>query len=153
MDFVCRPFFLMQRGNRVGHEVHRHDVDTRGRTKGKRRKSSQENEGANHVKLIRLRAAAISQHDTGPENRSLNVGQQLPDHVFAEFLCACVRVVIRAVPIDRRIFLHYFVQSLPRNGHGAHVAEPPKPVMVARARGELNHLQRAAQVYVQAAFL
>ena len=73
IDFVGRPFFLVQHGNRIGDEVHRHDIDARCRPEGKSRKPGQEDERANHVELVRLRTAAISQHDAWPENRALDV--------------------------------------------------------------------------------
>ena len=80
-------------------------------------------------------------------------GKQLANHVLAEFFGARVGIVVRAVPIDGRIFLDHFIRAVPGDRDGAHMAEPPQAVLVARAHGQLNHFERAAQIHVQAAFL
>ena len=51
------------------------------------------------------------------------------------------------------VFLNHFVRALPGDGDGAHVAEPAQAVLVARAHGQLNHFERAAQIHVEAALL
>ena len=42
---------------------------------------------------------------------------------------------------------------MPGHGHRAHVAEPPQAVILARAPRKLDHLERPAQIHVEAAFL
>ena len=79
--------------------------------------------------------------------------QQLADHVLAEFLGAGVRIVVRAVPIDRLVFGDHFILPLARHRHGAHMAEAAQAVIVVRAHGQLYNLQRAAQIHVQTALL
>ena len=153
INLVRRIFFLVQRRDRVRDEIDGNDVDAIGRAEGKRRKPREKNESAHHIELVRFRAAAVAQHDAGAENRARHVRKQLADHVLAEFFRARVGIVIRAVPIDGRVFLDHFVGALAGNGDGAHVAEAAQAVIVARAHRQLNHFERAAQIHVEAAFL
>ena len=78
-------------------------------------------------------------------------GRSSSHHVLAEFLCAGVGIVVGAIPVDRTIFRHHFVLPLPGHGHRAHVTEAAQAMIVVRAPRQLEHLERAAQVHVQAA--
>ena len=75
-------------------------------------------------------------------------GSKLPHHVLAEFLRAGVRIVVRTIPIDRRVFLDHFVGAMTCHGDGAHVAEAAEAMLFARAHRKLYHLERAAQIYI-----
>ncbi len=55
VNLVRRIFLLVQRRDRVRHEIHRNDIDAVRRPKGKRRQPRQKHERAHHVELIRLR--------------------------------------------------------------------------------------------------
>ena len=105
--------FHVQGGNRIGHEVHIHNVDLVMRTKRQHRQPCQKHERPHHVELRRLRIAAVPQHDTRPENRQRHVRQQLAHHVLAEFFRPRIRIVIRALPLDRPVFHNNFVAALP----------------------------------------
>ena len=120
---------------------------------GKRRQAGQKDECAYHIKLVRFRPPAVTQHNARPENRSRNIRKQLPNHVLAEFFCPRVRIVIRAGPVNRRIFFDHFIRALPRHGDSAHMAESPQSMFVSRTHGELNHFERASQIYIETAFL
>jgi hypothetical protein len=73
--------------------------------------------------------------------------------VLAEFLSACIWIVIGAVPIDRLVFDDNFVLPLSRNRNRAYVTEAPQSVIVINLHSELDYLKRAAQVHIQAALL
>ncbi len=74
------------------------------------------------------------------------------DHVLAEFFGAGVGIVVGAIPVDRGVFLDYFVRALAGDGNRADVAEAAEAVLVAGALGELDDFERAAEIYVEAAF-
>src|ERR1019366_4202295 len=69
----------------------------------------------------------------------------------AEFLGAGIRIVIRAAPIDRRVFLDDLIGAMTSDGDGADVAEAPQAVLVTGASPKLYHFERPAKIYVQAA--
>src|SRR5215469_1496698 len=129
--FMRWIWLLMQGCNRVCHEVYGHNVDFVARTKGKSGQSRQENERPDHIELICFWATAVTQNDARTEYRTLHVRQKLPNHVFAEFFRACIWVVIRAVPVDCRIFLHHFVRPLSSDSNRAHMAETAQTMMIA----------------------
>ena len=64
-----RFFFLMQGGNRIGDEVHVHDVDLVLRPEGQHRQAGQEHERLYHVELRGFGIAAVAQNDAGTEDR------------------------------------------------------------------------------------
>ena len=72
--------------------------------------------------------------------------------MLAEFLSASIRIVVRAVPVDRSIFGDDVALPLARDRDGAHVAETAQPVVMINLHAELDDFERAAQVHVQAAF-
>ena len=72
--------------------------------------------------------------------------------MFAEFFRAGVRIVVGAIPIDRGVFLNYFVGALSGDGYRADVAEAAEAVLVAGALGELDDFEGAAEIYVEATF-
>src|SRR5271154_7517134 len=137
IDVVSGFFLLMESCNCVGDEVHRNDIDAVRGPEGKRWKPGKEHERANHVELIRFWTAAIAQDDAGTKNGARHVRKQLPNHVLAELFCSRVGIVVRAVPIDRGVFLDYLIGALASNGDSTYVAEPAQSVLVARAHGQL----------------
>src|SRR5580693_5739204 len=100
ISVVLRAIFLMQRSNRISHEVDVHNVNLVIRTKRKHRQSSQENERFDHVELGSLRATAVSEHDARTKNRKRHFWQKLPDHVLTELFRTGVRIIIRPLPIN-----------------------------------------------------
>src|SRR6202451_3466786 len=72
--------------------------------------------------------------------------------MLAEFFCACIGIVVGAIPIDRGVFLAYFARALSGYGNSADVADAAEAVLVPAALGELDDFERAAEIYVEAAF-
>ena len=68
----------------------------------------------------------VAQHDAGAENGFRHIGQQFANHVFAEFFCARVGIVIGTAPLDGSVFRDDFIFTLARHGHGADETEPPQ---------------------------
>ena len=143
----------MEHRDGIGHVIHRHNVDAIRRAKWQRRQTREEYKSANHVELVRFWPPAVAQHDARPENRARHIRQKLPHHVLAEFLGARVGIVVRAIPIDRSVLLHYFIRTLAAHRDGAHVAEAAQSMIVARPHRELDHFERSAQIHVEAALL
>ena len=52
-----------------------------------------------------------------------DIGEQLVDHVLAEFFSARVGVVVGAVPVDGGVFGDDFVLAVAGDGDGGNVAE------------------------------
>jgi len=150
---VGRVRLLVQHRDGAGYKIDGHDIDFIRGAEGKRRQSRQENKRADHIELVGFRAAAVTKNDARTEDRALNVRQQLPHHVLAEFLRARVRIVVRTIPVDRRVFLDHFVRALASHSHRAHVTEAAQAVIFASAHRELYHFQGAAQVHIEAALL
>src|SRR5205814_3493359 len=106
-----------------------------------------------HVELGGLRMPAITEHNTGPKNRNRDLGHKLPHHVLAKFFGARVRIVIRSIPLNRSILSYHFILTLARDRNRAYQTKSSQPVVIMRLLRQQEHLQRAAQVYIQAAFL
>ncbi len=123
----------MQRHHRVRDVIHRNDVDSIRRAKRKNWQPGEKYERADHVELIRFRAAAVAQHDAGAKNRALHVREQLAHHMLAEFLGARVGIVVGTIPVDRSVFLTTSLARCPGHGDRAHMAESPQSVL-RRAR-------------------
>ena len=147
-----RIIALVQSCNCARHVIHGNDIHLVRCAEGKRRKTGEKDECANHIELVCFRPAAIAENDARAENSARHIGQQLADHVLAEFLGSRVGIVIRAIPIDGFVFLHDLVRAVTGHGDRADVAETAQSVIVAGARSELDHFERAAEVHVQAAF-
>ena len=152
VNLVQWIFFLMQRGDGVGDEIHRDDINAIAGAEGEHGEAGEKDEGADHVELIGFGAAAIAQDYARTENCALHVWQQLADHVLAELFGAGIGIVIRAVPVYRVVFLDDFVRALAGYGYRADVAEAAQAVLVTGALGELDDFESAAQIYVEAAF-
>src|SRR6266536_6260198 len=110
-------------GDRVCNKIYIDDVHVIARTQWKRRQSCEEHKGAYHVELRSLGAATVTKHDAGSENCLWYVGQKLTNHVLAEFFCARVGIVVRAVPVDGIVFGDHFILALSRHRDRAHMAE------------------------------
>ena len=126
------------------------DVDPIVGSERKYRKAGEDAEGLYHVELGSFGAAAVTENDGRAKNGARNFGQKLVHHVLAEFLGAGVRIVIGAGPIDGGVFLDDFVLAGAGDGYGGDVGKAAEAVMILGAAGELNHLESAAQIYVEA---
>ena len=69
--------------------------------------------------------------------------------MLAKFLGARVGVVIRAAPIDGRIFGYDFVAAMTSNGHRGDVGIAAQSLAVLHAARELNYFQGATQIDVE----
>src|SRR4051812_567171 len=145
---VLGALFHMQTRNCIRNKIYIHDVHAIARAQGQRRQSSKKNESAHHVELGRLCAAAVAENNAGSKNRLWRIGKQLANHVLAEFLSACIWIVIGTVPIDRLVFGDDLVLPLSRNRNRAYVTEAPQSVIVINLHSELDYLKCAAQVHV-----
>src|SRR5580693_5580000 len=153
ISVVLRAIFLMQRGNRISHEVDVYNVNLVIRTKRKHRQSSQEHKRFDHVELGSLRATAIAEHDARTKNRKRHFRQKLPDHVLAKLFCPGIRIVIRPLPIDRLILRDYFILTFAGHSHRTDMAKAAEPMIVVHPHGKLQDFQRSSQVHVKATLL
>ena len=144
-----RLFLLVQGHDGIGDVIHGHDVNLVAGAQRQHRQPGEEDKGLHHVELCGLGTTAIAQHNAGAEDGARHVRQQFADHVLAEFLGARVRVVVRAVPIDSRVLGDHLVFAHPGHGHCADVTEAAQAVRAVRPEGQLDNLERAAQVDVQ----
>src|SRR5271168_1404286 len=71
-------------------------------------------------------------------------------HVLAEFLGARVGIVVGAGPVDRGIFGDDLVLALAGYGDGGYVRIAQETVAILRAAGQLDYLQAAAEIDVEA---
>ena len=124
-------FFLVDRDDGFGDEVHVDNVHFVRRAKGKRGQSREEHERAHHVELRRFSVTRIAQNDARTKDRVRDVGQQFRDQCARRTSCARVRVIIGTVPIERLVFLDYLVNAMAGDGHGRDVAEPSQPMQIA----------------------
>src|SRR5580700_597294 len=145
--------FLMQRGDCLRHEIDVHNVNLIRRTKWQRREASEEYECLYHIELSSLRITAIAQDDARPKNCFRRLWQQDSHHVLAEFFRARIRIIIRALPVNRTVLADYFVLPLAGNCDCAHLAEALEPVIVLGVPRESQDFERAPQIYIQAALL
>ncbi len=152
IDVVRWLLFLVDLHDRVGNVIHRHDVNFVRRAERKDGQAGKKREGADHVELRGLGAAAITQHNAGAEDGARDVRQKLPDHVLAEFLCARVGVVVRAAPVNGDVFGDHLVAARASDSHGRDVAEAAQPVGVLGLTRELDDFQSSAKVDVEAGF-
>src|SRR5215469_4760157 len=100
VDLVRRLRLLVQRGDRAGDEIDRHDINLVPWPEGKGGESCKEDKRANHIELGRFGSSAVTQDDAGPKYYARHIGQELPHHMLAEFLGARIRIVVRAIPIN-----------------------------------------------------
>src|ERR1044071_4859289 len=89
IGIVLGVFFLIKRGYRIRHKIDVHNVDLVARTERQYRQPCQEHKCPHYVELRRLCPPAVSQNNTWPKNRDMDILQQLSDHVLASFFCAC----------------------------------------------------------------
>src|SRR5438445_26658 len=62
-------------------------------------------------------------------------------------------VVNRSIPLNRSILSYHFILTLARDRNRAYQTKSSQPVVIMRLLRQQEYLQRAAQVYIQAAFL
>src|ERR1700730_3767870 len=153
IDLVHGFWFLMQRDDGFRNVVHGNDIGAVGRAERQDGKPGEENERANHFELRRLRAAAVAQHNAGTKDSALHVREQFAHHVLAEFFCSRVRIVVRAIPVDRSILADNFVAAMSGYGDSRHLAESPQTMRIVRAASKLRDFQCSPEIYVEAAFL
>src|SRR6266404_746174 len=150
IDAVRRQFFLMNGHDGFSDEVRRHNIDFILRTQRKDRQASEKVEVLHHVELRSLRTSAVAHNNGRAKDGARHVGQKLMNHVLGELLGARVRIIVRARPIDGRIFGDDFVPALSRDGHGGYMRIPAQAYAILNTPRELNHLERAAEIHVEA---
>ena len=104
VDIVGGLFFLMEQDDRACHVVHRDDINFVRGAEWEDGQTGKECKSAHHIELCGLGAAAVPQHNARTEDGPRNIGQELADHMFAEFFGARVRVVVGAVPVNGIVF-------------------------------------------------
>ena len=150
IDAVRGRGLLMNGDDGFGDVVRGHDVDSIVGTQRKNREAGQDVEGLHHVELRSFGAAAVAHYDRGTEDGARHVGQQLVHHVLAEFLGACVGIVVGAGPVDRGVFGDDLVLALAGYGDGGYVRIAQDTVAILRAAGQLDYFQAAAEIDVEA---
>ena len=126
------------------------DIDAIGRAKRKDRQTGKYAESLNHIELRGFGPPAIAQYDGRTKNCARDIGEQLMNHVLAEFFRAGVGIVIRARPIDSGVFVNHFVLARSSDRDRGDVRKAPQPVVILRTASELNDFKRAAQIHVEA---
>ena len=144
-------FFSMQRGDRIRHEVHVHNIDLVARAK-RRPAILPEIQMPSPCRTGRLRITTVSKNNAGTKDRDRDFRQQLPDHVLAKFLGSRIRIVVGTIPLDGVVLRDDLIAAFPRNGHSTDLTESPQPVVIVRASAKLHHFQRPAQIYIQTVF-
>src|SRR5258706_4019681 len=110
--------FLVDSYDGFAYVIRGNDVNTIGGLEGKNGKTGENAEALDHVELRGFGTAAVAKNDGGTKNRARHVGEQLVDHVFAEFFGAGVGIVIGARPVNGSVFLDDFILARASNGHG-----------------------------------
>jgi len=123
IDAVLNARSLVQLYDRSTDVIRRHDVEPPVGIERQHRQAREQRKCAHHIELRRLGEAAITEHDARAEHDRRHVRQELVQHVLGELLRARVRVVVAAIPIDRRVFLHRLTRTHPRDRGRRHVAE------------------------------
>ena len=67
INLVRGIWLLVQRRDRVGHEVDGHDIDFIVGRKGSAGSPAEKNERADHIELVGFGTAAVTQNDAGTE--------------------------------------------------------------------------------------
>ena len=79
-----------------------------------------------------------------------DLGQQLGHHVLTELLGSAVRVVVAQFPAESVILGDVLAVPRARDRRGRHIAEASESVVVRGSASELDHLQGASEVRIQA---
>src|SRR6266404_7987998 len=129
--------FLVNGDDRFTDVVGGNDVNAIRGLERKNRQTGENAERLHHVKLRGFRATAIAEHDSGTENGARDIGEQLVDHVFAEFFGARVGIVVGALPIDGGVFLYDFVLACSCDSYGRHVRKTAQAMVVLGSASKL----------------